>query len=126
VAVTPAPAASLKSATDNGRTVSAAATLAPIVNPPAAIQNRPLRGKEALVMTVREDTWVEIRLATSKDAESPLVARLLKAGATERFDVPEAVVLTIGNASGVDVSLRGFALDIKPTTKSNVARLNLK
>ena len=76
-------------------------------------------------MKVREDTWIEIRRIGAKENETPLVSRILKAGTTESFDVPEAVVLSIGNVAGVDASLRGSVLDTKSTAKGNVVRLNL-
>ncbi len=84
-----------------------------------------IKGKDALLMKVRDDTWIEIRRTGAKENETPLVSRVLKAGSTERFDVPEAVVLTIGNVNGVEANLRGIALDTKSTAKGNVVRLNI-
>ncbi|MFX5756239.1 DUF4115 domain-containing protein [Acinetobacter baumannii] len=54
-----------------------------------------------------------------------MISRLLKAGTTETFDVSDATTLIIGNAAGVDASLRGQPLDLTTPGGSNVARLNL-
>ena len=97
----------------------------PVTSPALTAPVVATKGKDALLMKVRDDTWIEIRRAGAKENETPLVSRILKAGSTERFDVPEAVVLTIGNVSGVEANLRGLALDIKSTAKGNVVRLNL-
>lgn len=77
--------------------------------------------KNALVFQVKEDTWVEIRRAD----DSILVSRLLKAGTTEAFEITAPSSMVIGNAAGVNVTLRGKPLDISGNS-SNVARLNVK
>ncbi len=80
-----------------------------------------VNSKDLLRLTFREDSWVEIRRAD----KSTVISRLLKAGTTETFDVSDATTLIIGNASGVDATLRGQPLDLKSPGGSNVARLNL-
>jgi len=80
-----------------------------------------VNSKDLLRLTFREDSWVEIRRAD----KSTVISRLLKAGTTETFDVSDATTLIIGNAAGVDASLRGQPLDLKTPGGSNVARLNL-
>lgn len=80
-----------------------------------------VNSKDLLRLTFREDSWVEIRRAD----KSAVISRLLKAGTTETFDVSDATTLIIGNASGVDATLRGQPLDLKSPGGSNVARLNL-
>lgn len=89
--------------------------------PVADPMNAPAGGKNNLVLNVRQDTWVEIRRAD----KVVLVSRLLKAGSTATFDVVQPVALTIGNAAGVDASLRGKPLDLK-AAKNNVIRLEVK
>jgi len=106
VAASPAPAASA-AAQAAGSTVPAGLN---IVN-----------SKDMLRLTFREDSWVEIRRAD----KSTIISRLLKAGTTESFDVSDATTLIVGNASGVDATLRGQPLDLKSPGGSNVARLNL-
>jgi len=80
------------------------------------------KSKDLLRLNFREDSWVEIR----RSDKSTLISRLLKAGTSESFDISEPVLLVIGNAAGVDASLRGTPLDLQAGSSSNVARLNLK
>jgi len=80
------------------------------------------KSKDLLRLNFREDSWVEIRRAD----KTTVISRLLKAGTTEAFDITEPVTLVIGNAAGVDASLRGAKLDLEADSSSNVARLNLK
>jgi len=81
-------------------------------------------GKDALVLKTRQDSWIEIKRSNNG---SVIVSRLAKAGETETFDVTEPISLVIGNAAGVDASLRGTVIDLKSGPSSgNVARLNLK
>lgn len=77
--------------------------------------------KDALVLKLREDSWVEI-----KGKNKVFIARVVKAGSTESFDITEPISLTIGNASGVDGNFRGAAIDFKSATKTNVVKMNLK
>jgi cytoskeleton protein RodZ len=81
--------------------------------------------KDGLILKVRQDSWLEIKRVSNG---SMIVARLAKAGETEILDVTEPVSVVIGNAAGVDASLRGEAIDLKSSAASsgNVARLNLK
>jgi cytoskeleton protein RodZ len=78
--------------------------------------------KDMLVLKLREDSWIEIK----KSDRSTLIARLVKAGTTETFNITGPVSLTVGNASGVDATLRGTPLALQSDAKSNVARLTLK
>jgi cytoskeleton protein RodZ len=80
-----------------------------------------VNSKDLLRLTFREDSWVEIRRAD----KTTIISRLLKAGTTEAFDVSDATTLIIGNAAGVDATLRGQPLDLKTAGGTNVARLNL-
>lgn len=108
-AAAPAPAASAAA------NPTAAAT-AP--STPASSAN----GANSLVIRVRQDSWVEVRSAGGK----PLIARVVKAGETETFDVTDPVAVVIGNASGVDATLRGSPVELKAPGNGNVARLTLK
>jgi len=76
----------------------------------------------ALEINLRQESWVEI----STQAGNKLVSGLMKAGSTERFDITEPVILHIGNASGVDASFRGQALNLRAVARDNVAKLSLK
>jgi cytoskeleton protein RodZ len=79
-------------------------------------------GKDALVFTVRQDSWIEVRRAGSN---SVLLSRVVKAGSSETVDVTEPVSVVVGNAAGVDASLRGTPVEFNAAS-GNVARLNLK
>jgi cytoskeleton protein RodZ len=96
--------------------------------PEAAPAAQSAAGKNTLVLKMREESWVEIRRAgeAAPGGSNILLSRLERAGTAETFEVTEPVVVTIGNASGVEATLRGEPLDLKPNAKSNVARLNLK
>lgn len=96
--------------------VSVADTVVPPVSTPAADT------KDLLTLKLREDSWIEIRRADN----SVLVAALLKAGTTESFKIAGPVAMTVGNAAGVDVALRGKPVELKSAARSNVARLSLK
>ena len=55
-----------------------------------------------------------------------LFSRLVRAGDTETITITEPVQVTLGNGLGVDVTLRGLPLEIKPEAGSKVIRLDLK
>lgn len=81
----------------------------------------------SLVIKLREDSWVEIkRLESVKGANDIIHSRLMKAGTEQAFDLTAPVIVTVGNATGVDATWRGEPLDIKTGMKNNVARLTLK
>ncbi|QRX83003.1 RodZ domain-containing protein [Glaciimonas sp. PAMC28666] len=79
-------------------------------------------GANLLKLTFKQDSWVEIKRAD----KNILFSRVGKAGSTETFDIDQPVSVVIGNLAGVDVTLRGAAIDLKAGTKNNIARLNLK
>ncbi|MFC0134686.1 helix-turn-helix domain-containing protein [Massilia eurypsychrophila] len=95
---------------------SPAANVAATAAPAAAA------GANALVINVREDSWIEVRRA----AGAPLIARLVKAGGSETFDITEPVTLVVGKPSAVGATLRGAAVALPPVAGSSVSRVNLK
>ncbi|MCI1014592.1 MULTISPECIES: helix-turn-helix domain-containing protein [Herbaspirillum] len=117
VTAAPASATSSSSSSSSSSPSSSAQMAATTVPSGLNIVN----SKDLLRLTFREDSWVEIRRAD----KSTVISRLLKAGTTETFDVSDATTLIIGNASGVDATLRGQPLNLKSPGGSNVARLNL-
>jgi cytoskeleton protein RodZ len=121
----PAEPSSVNSAITANATPSPAVTSS---NADAETRGAPPATKDALVLKLREDSWVEIKRSNpgSNGANNILIARLVKAGSTETFEITDPVSVTIGNASGVDVSFRGAPLNIKSGLKTNIARLNLK
>lgn len=78
--------------------------------------------KDVLTLKLREDSWIEIKRADN----STVVSSILKAGTTESFKITGPVAMTVGNAAGVEATLRGKPVELKAEAKSNVARLNLK
>lgn len=87
-----------------------------------ALQVAESANRNQLLVRIHEDSWVDVK---QKNGVSVL-SRLLKAGATESFEVGEGLSLTVGNASGVEVLLRGEPLEIKSGAKNNIARIKLK
>jgi cytoskeleton protein RodZ len=106
------------SAPDGGLVGSAAMPAQPPAN--AAMNAR--AGSEAVTIKVAEDSWVQL----AQPDGGIILSRVFKAGSNETIPVSAPVVLTIGNAKGVDASFRGVPLDLSRQTKSNVARLDLK
>lgn len=79
-------------------------------------------GANALVVTVGEDSWIEIRRAKG----APLIARLVKGGSTESFEITEPVTMVVGKPGAVSATLRGAAVDLPVAASGAVARVNLK
>jgi len=130
-----APAANVVSAIPTAATTATPATVAPVTNPVASsTKTPPMAGtvesaadKEALVLKVREDSWVSVKsLNPDNKAANLLMSRMIKAGTTEKFDTKDAVSITLGNATGVDVFWHGVLIDTKQGGKGNVVRLTLK
>lgn len=101
-----------------GQTMQSAAASA------GATQVAPLEPVSAkgLTLNVREESWIEIRRASDNKL---VFSRLVKAGEVQSFEINEPVSLVIGNAAGVDATLRGEPIVLK-SGKSNVARLSVK
>lgn len=94
----------------NPATVQAAAA-APAATAPAAAASA--SGANALVLSVREDAWIEVRPAKGG---TPMIKRLVKAGSTETVNVDQPVRVIVGNPGAVSASLRGapVALPLVP------------
>jgi cytoskeleton protein RodZ len=89
---------------------------------PVVVEQKSIDPSRLLELHLREDAWVEISTING----NKLVSRLMKAGATEQFDMNEPVVLVVGNASGVDATLRGQPLNLRAVARDNVSKLSLK
>lgn len=107
---------------------AAAAQPAPAAAQPAALQ-QPVQaatatavGPNSLVLTVREDSWIQVRTADGKN----LISRLVKAGSTENVTVEQPVTVTVGNPKGVSASLRGSAVELPMLPGKTIARVSLK
>ncbi|WP_426196547.1 helix-turn-helix domain-containing protein [Massilia sp. DWR3-1-1] len=101
---------------------SPSAGVAPVVAAtPAAAAAPVVAGANALVVTVREDSWLQIKRAKG----APLISRLVKAGSTETFDISEPVTMVVGKPAGVSATLRGATVEL-PANKGSAARVELK
>jgi cytoskeleton protein RodZ len=117
-------------ANNNAATPATAATApaTPEAAAPAKAADKPAEkgaqaaGANPLVLTVRQDSWIEIR----RKQGSPLISRIVLAGSTETFDISEPVLLVVGKPSGVDATLRGAAVALNPVPNGTIARVNLK
>lgn len=121
----PAPAMPLVSASSLPAISASIASQKPVAESAmnqAAIPLDGAGGGNKLVLKLREDSWVE----AVRSNKTAVISRLVKAGSTEVIELSEPLSLTIGNASGVDATLRGKLLDLKSGSKTNVARLSLK
>jgi len=95
-----------------------AAELKPAELKPAAVA----AGANALVLTLSQDSWIEIR----RPGAAPLISRVVKAGSTETFDIEGPALLIVGKPAGVDATLRGAKLTLTPTAGGTTSRLNIK
>jgi len=104
-------------------------TAAPAANAPAAVTAAATpaavpatAGANTLVLSVREDSWIEVRPQGGK----ALISRLVKAGSTETVDVPGTATLVVGNPNGVSATLRGAAVALPPVPGKTVSRVTIK
>jgi len=103
----------------------AGATPEPLAQSPAPATQAPLAvatPASALVLSFKQDSWVEVKRADN----STVAARVMRAGTTESFDLAGPLSLTVGNARGVEASVRGEPLNLSGTTRNNVARMTVK
>jgi cytoskeleton protein RodZ len=101
----------------------AAAATVPATNAPAPAAAPAAAGANALVLNVREDSWIEVRPAKGG---APLLSRLVKAGSTETVSVDQPVRVVVGNPGGVTATLRGNAVALPPVPGKTLSRVNLQ
>ncbi len=89
--------------------------------PVAAATPAAAAGANPLVLTVREDSWIQVKPAKG----APLLSRVVKAGSTETVEVAEPVTLVVGRPGAVSATLRGAAVEL-PVAGSAAARVSLK
>lgn len=118
------------SATGAPPTVVPAAPASPVVTqaPAAAAAAAPAPaqaggGANALVLNVRQDSWIEVRPAKGGAA---LISRLVKGGSTETVNVDQPVRVVVGNPGGVSATLRGTAVALPAVPGKTLARVNLQ
>jgi cytoskeleton protein RodZ len=80
-------------------------------------------GANALVLAVRQDSWIEVRPARGG---APLISRLVKAGSTETVNVDGPVRMLVGNPGGVSATLRGAAVALPAVPGKTISRVNLQ
>jgi len=100
---------------------AAPAAAAPAATAPGAAA--PASGANALVLDVREDSWIEVRPAKGG---APLISRLVKGGSTETVPVDQPVRVTVGNPGGVSATLRGAAVALPPVPGKTLSRVSLQ
>jgi cytoskeleton protein RodZ len=103
------------------QTKASAPTLAPGAPAPGAAASA--AGANALVITVREDSWIDVRPAKGG---APLISRLVTAGSTETIAVDQPVKVVVGNPGGVNATLRGAAVALPVVPGKKISRLNLQ
>jgi cytoskeleton protein RodZ len=120
----PAADSSTGAAAPAGATSGAAAASAPAAAAPVAAAAQPAAagGANALVLNVREDSWIEVRGAKG----APRIARLVKGGSTETIDVTEPMTLVVGKPAAVSATLRGAAVALPPVPGKTISRVSLK
>jgi cytoskeleton protein RodZ len=90
---------------------------------PAAAAPAAAASPNALILSVREDSWVEVRPVKKG---RPLFSRMVKGGTIETVTVSEPVTLIIGKPSAVDATLRGVTVPLAALPGGRVARVPLQ
>jgi cytoskeleton protein RodZ len=102
---------------------SAAPAAAAPAAPAAPAAAAPAAGANALVINVRENSWIDVRPAKGG---APLISRLVTAGSTETIAVDQPVRVVVGNPGGVTATLRGAAVALPAVPGKTLARVNLQ
>ncbi len=77
----------------------------------------------ALIVSVREDSWIEVRPAKKG---RPLFSRMVKAGTIETITVAEPATLIVGKPGAVDATHRGVTVPLASLPAGKVARIPLQ
>ncbi|MFN3311198.1 MAG: helix-turn-helix domain-containing protein [Thermomonas sp.] len=111
-----APAATAPAASP--RTV--VASMAPLTAAPAAAAMTavPAQAGPDILLRTRGKTWLEV---LGRDGAT-IEQALLPAGAERRYAAAQVGRMTIGNASAVELDVRGQAVDVAAHARANVAR----
>lgn len=119
-----APATETAPATAAAQPPVTTAPAAPVVASPAApTPAAPAAASpNALVLTVNQDSWIEVRSPGSK----PLISRLVKAGSTETVEIDKQATLVVGNPDGVRATLRGQPVDLPKLPNRTISKVSIK
>lgn len=112
----PVPAAPAQAVPDNAPGAAAPAQPAP----PASMA--PAAAGDSMQLSAREETWVEIRRA---NGGAVVFSRLMKPGESQTVAVSEPLSVVIGNAGGIDLTLRGAPVALKGGS-GNVSKITVK
>ncbi|MFB9288759.1 helix-turn-helix domain-containing protein [Pseudoduganella plicata] len=125
------PPAPVPAATEPPAT-AAATTPAPAAQPPVAATPAPgatpaapaapAEAGNALVLTVTQDSWIEVKRPGAKS----LISRLVKAGSTETVEIDRQSTLVVGNPDGVRATLRGQPLALPKIPNGTISRVPVK
>lgn len=74
------------------------------------------------VLKFKQDSWIQIKRLDG----STVTSGIFKGGSQEIFKVDSPMTVIIGNAPGVEASLRGQNLELKSQFDSNVVNLSIK
>lgn len=98
------------------------ASAAVVVPAPTQPQVAPAVAVSLLELRASQNAWVEVQDASNK----PLISRLVQAGEVVNLDGAPPLRLKVGNATNTSVRFRGQPVDLAPSTRDNVARIELK
>jgi cytoskeleton protein RodZ len=114
------PAGSMSSAGSAGGAAPASGAAA---SGAASAQTAAADPNAVLSFSARSEAWISVTDAAGKQ----VLRRLVKAGETVAVPGEPPLAVVVGNAAGVDVSVRGKAFDLKELTRSGgVARFEVK
>jgi cytoskeleton protein RodZ len=117
----PPPQTAAAQATVPAAQAPAPATPAAVTAPAPATAAAP--GTDPVVLfNARRSTWVEVIDASG----AVLLRRVLDAGEQVPISAAPVLKVTVGNVGGVEVKVRGQAMDLGPLAQNNVARFEVK
>jgi cytoskeleton protein RodZ len=105
--------------------VASAALAAPSASAqmPVAVASATGAGAQsALLLRVREDAWIEVRDGKGQ----MLIKRLVKAGETLKQEAQAPLFVYLGRADSTELLWQGKAVDLRPHTQNNEARIQIK
>jgi cytoskeleton protein RodZ len=117
------PAAPSASNANTPAGITAAGAPATAAAAPATTANGAPAAPNALIVSVREDSWIEVRPAKKG---RPLFSGMVKGGTIETITVAEPATLIVGKPSAVDATLRGVTVPLASMPGGRVARVQLK
>ena len=115
-----APASGVTGPVQGVGTPAAPATATPAATAPAT--PAAAGGANALVVDVREDSWVEVRDGNGK----AVMRRMVKAGETVNADIAGPSTLIVGKPGAVTATLRGAPVALPPMQGSTISRVKVQ